>query len=590
MAELFGFSIQRSSKDKGSEKTFTSPAPDDGTVDISGGGFFGQILDQDGREKTELDLIKRYRDISQQSECDAAIEDIVNEGIVANQTDKPVEINLDNIPYSDKIKRKVRKEFEEVLRLLDFGIKGHDIFRRWYIDGRIFYHKVIDTKNPRKGVSELRWIDSTKIKKVREIQKEPDPKTAVDMIKKVDEYFVYNDKGIQQAGLGGTGANQGIKIAKDSITYVPSGLIDGNSGRVMSYLHKAIKPVNQLRMIEDALVIYRISRAPERRIFYIDVGNRPKVKAEQYLKDVMNRYRNKLVYDATTGEIRDDRNHMSMLEDFWLPRREGGRGTEITTLPGGSNLGEIDDIVYIQRKLYRSLNVPISRLESESGFSLGRSTEITRDELKFTKFVQRIRKKFTPLFTEVLKTQLLLKGIIAPDDWTEMQEHIQYDFLEDGHFAALKESELLEDRINQLGSIEPYIGTFFSKEYVLKKVLHMTDAEVQTMRDQIKTETEKDPMDGGIILPPGGDGIQRIPTGPDGMPIDPEMPADDRAKAALGLEPSMPSRTPTVKQPPPEGGAAASASDTPIPSGGEEEVEKDKSFIVRNGLKGGRKK
>ncbi len=583
MAELFGFSIQKSSQGKGGEKTFTTPTPDDGTIDVVGGGFFGQSLNTDGRERTEIQLIKRYRDISQQSECDAAIEDIVNEGIVANQTDVPVEINLDNIPYSDKIKRKVRTEFEEVLRLLEFGVKGHDIFRRWYVDGRIFYHKMIETKNPRKGISELRWIDPTRIKKVRELQKDLDKNSSVELIKKVDEYFVYNDKGIENAGLAGTGANQGVKIALDSITYVPSGLIDGNVGQVMSYLHKAIKPVNQLRMIEDALVIYRISRAPERRIFYIDVGNLPKVKAEQYLKDVMNRYRNKLVYDATTGEIRDDRNHMSMLEDFWLPRREGGRGTEITTLPGGSNLGEIDDITYFQRKLYRSLNVPISRLESEQGFSLGRSTEITRDELKFTKFVQRIRKKFTPLFTDILKTQLLLKGVIAPDDWDSMQEHIQYDFLEDGHFAALKESELLEDRVNQLGLVEPYIGTFFSKEYVLKKVLHMTDAEVQTMRDQIKSETEKDPMDGGIILPPGGDGIQRIPVGPDMMPIDPLMPADDRAKAALGLDPSAPSTTPTAPQPPE--GAAGSAADTPNPSGGE---EVDKSFLVKNGLKGKR--
>jgi len=589
MASLFGFSIQRSKKDKGSEVTFTTPDSDDGSVEISGGGFFGQILDTDGRERTELDLIKRYRNISQQSECDAAIEDIVNEGIVANQTDSAVQIDLERIPYQDKIKRKIRLEFDEVLRLLDFGIKGHDIFRRWYVDGRLYFHKVIDTKNPRKGITELRWIDAAKIKKVREIQKEPDQKSGIEMIKKIDEYFIYNDKGIQSAGLSGTGINQGIKIAVDSITYVPSGLIDGNSGRVMSYLQKAIKPVNQLRMIEDAIVIYRISRAPERRIFYIDVGNLPKIKAEQYLKDVMNRYRNKLVYDATTGEIRDDRNHMSMLEDFWLPRREGGRGTEITTLPGGSNLGEIDDIVYFQRKLYRSLNVPISRLEAESGFSLGRSTEITRDELKFTKFVQRIRKKFTPLFTDILRTQLLLKGIIAPEDWSKIQEHITYDFLEDGHFAALKESELLEDRINQLGSIEPYIGTFFSKEFVMKKVLHLTDAEIQTLRDQIKKEIDTDPLDGGIVLPPGGDGIQRIPVGPDGMPIDPEMPADDRAKAALGLDPSIPSVTPTAKQPPPEG-AAGSAADTPIPSGGEEEIDKDKSFIVRNGLKKGRKK
>jgi len=537
MAELFGFSIQRAKKDTGGELTFTTPDSDDGSIEVAGGGFFGQILDTDGRERTELDLIKRYRRISQQSECDAAIEDIINEGIVSNQTDSPVQIDLNTIPYPDKIKRKIRSEFDEVLRLLDFGIKGHDIFRRWYIDGRIYFHKIIDTKNPRKGITELRWVDAAKIKKVREVQKEPDQKTGVQMIKKVDEYFIYNDKGIDGAGFGGSGVNQGIKISIDSITYVPSGLLDGNSGQVMSYLHKAIKPVNQLSMLEDAIVIYRISRAPERRIFYIDVGNLPKIKAEQYLKDVMNRYRNKLVYDATTGEIRDDRNHMSMLEDFWLPRREGGRGTEIATLPGGSNLGEIDDIVYFQRKLYRSLNVPISRLESESGFSLGRSTEITRDELKFTKFVQRIRKKFTPLFTDILKTQLLLKGIIASEDWPKIQEHITYDFLEDGHFAALKESELLEDRINQLGSVEPYIGTFFSKEFVMKKVLHLTDTEIQTLRDQIKKEVKTDPMDGGIILPPGGDGIQRIPVDPMGMPIDPEMPADDRAKMALGIAP-----------------------------------------------------
>ena len=546
MAELFGFNIQRSKKDKGSEVTFTTPDSDDGSIEISGGSFFGQILDTDGRERSELDLIRRYRRISQQSECDAAIEDIINEGIVANQTDSAVQIDLERIPYPDKIKRKIRSEFDEVLRLLDFGIKGHDIFRRWYIDGRIYFHKVIDTKNPRKGITELRWIDAIKIKKVREIQKETDSKTAIDMIKKIDEYFIYNDKGIESAGLSGTGVNQGIKIAVDSITYVPSGLLDGNTGQVMSHLHKAIKPVNQLRMIEDAIVIYRISRAPERRIFYIDVGNLPKIKAEQYLKDVMNRYRNKLVYDATTGEIRDDRNHMSMLEDFWLPRREGGRGTEISTLPGGSNLGEIDDIVYFQRKLYRSLNVPISRLEAESGFSLGRSTEITRDELKFTKFVQRIRKKFTPLFTDILKTQLILKGIIAPEDWQKIQEHITYDFLQDGHFAALKESELLEDRINQLGSIEPYIGTFFSKEFVMKKVLHLTDTEIQTLRDQIKKEIDTDPLDGGIVLPPGGDGIKRIPTDQAGMPIDPEMPADDRARMAVGMPPEG------EEQPPPE--------------------------------------
>ena len=564
MAELFGFNIQRSNRDKGGERTFSTPTPDDGTIDVAGGGFFGQILDTDGRERSDLDLIRRYRDIAQQAECDTAIEDIVNEGIVSNQNDQAIEISLDRLPYPDKIKRKIRAEFDEVLRLLNFERKGHEVFRRWYVDGRIFYHKIIDTKNPRRGITELRYIDSTKIKKVREVKKDLDRKSGVEMTEKIDEYFVYNEKGLGAAGMGGT--NQGLKISADSITYVPSGLIDGNSGRVVSYLHKAIKPVNQLRMIEDALVIYRISRAPERRIFYIDVGNLPKVKAEQYLKDVMNRYRNKLVYDATTGEIRDDRNHMSMLEDFWLPRREGGRGTEISTLPGGSNLGEIDDIVYFQRKLYRSLNVPISRLESEQGFSLGRSTEITRDELKFTKFVQRIRKKFSPLFTDVLKTQLLLKGIIAPEDWPEIQEHIQYDFLADGHFAELKDAELLENRLNQLQTVEAYIGTFFSKEYVLKKVLRMNDTEIQEMRDQIKKEIETDPLDGGIVVPDGGDGIQRIPTGPGDEPIDPTMSAADRVKMSVaGVDPDAP---PEGEEPPEE-----------------EPVEDDKEFHVKKGRK-----
>ena len=522
MAELFGFTIQKAQKDLGPRgKTFTDPTPDDGAIEIAGGGFFSSVLDTDGRERNDLDLIRRYRDISMQSECDAAIEDIVNEGIISNLNDIPVNIDLTNLPYSDKIKKRIRTEFMEVLRLLNFNEKGHDIFRRWYIDGRMFYHKVIDNKDPQKGLTNLRFIDPSKIRKVRETKKDPDPSiNGIEMVTKVDEYFIYSDKGF--ASTGAQGNDQGIKISADSIVYVPSGLLDNNSGRVISYLHKAIKPVNQLRMIEDAIVIYRISRAPERRIFYIDVGNLPKVKAEQYLKDVMNRYRNKLVYDATTGEIRDDRNHMSMLEDFWLPRREGGRGTEITTLPGGSNLGEIDDIVYFQRKLYRSLNVPISRLEAENGFSMGRASEITRDELKFTKFVQRIRKKFTPLFTDLLKTNLLLKGIISPEDWPRMQEHIQYDFMEDGHFAELKDAELLNDRIQTLDGIQSYIGTFFSKEYVLKKVLNMTDAEVQEMRTQIAKELETDPLDGGITVPDGGDGVTRYPQDAAGGIVTPE--------------------------------------------------------------------
>jgi hypothetical protein len=524
MAELFGFRIERPKKAEGSVPSFTTPTADDGTLDIAGGGFFGQILDTDGREKTDLDLIRRYRDIAQQPECDTAIEDIINEGIVSNEDDQAVQITLDRLPYPDKIKRIIRKEFSEVLRLLHFEQKGHDIFRRWYVDGRLFYHKIIDNKNPKQGIIELRYIDPTKIRKVRQVKKAKSTATGVDMIDAVDEYFLYNEKGLSSAGTGGGGS--GLKIAPDAISYAPSGSVDGNSGRVLSYLHKAIKPVNQLRMIEDALVIYRISRAPERRIFYIDVGNLPKIKAEQYLKDVMNRYRNKLVYDASTGEIRDDRNHMSMLEDFWLPRREGGRGTEITTLPGGSNLGEIDDITYFQKKLYKSLNVPISRMDSEAGFSLGRASEITRDELKFSKFVQRIRKKFVPLFTDILKTQLLLKGVIAPEDWDMMQEHIQYDFLQDGHFAELKDAELLNDRIQTLDSIQSYIGTFFSKEYVLKKVLRMNDAEIAEMNDQIKKELTVDPLDGGISIPDGGDGITRYPQDGSGGVIAPEQMPD----------------------------------------------------------------
>jgi len=517
MAELFGFTINRVKKDTGGEQVFTTPTPDDGAIDIAGGGFFGQILDTDGREKTELDLIRRYRDIAQQPECDSAVEDIINEAISYDEVSLPVTLRTDRMPYPEKIKRAIRKEFEEVLSLLDFEEKGQDIMRRWYVDGRIFYHKVIDSKNPRRGIVDLRYIDPTKIKKARQVKKDKDAKTGVDMIKKVDEYYIYNEKGLFSAGYGG--ANQGIKIAADAIAYCPSGVIDQNGGKVLSYLHKAIKPVNQLRMIEDALVIYRISRAPERRIFYIDVGNLPKIKAEQYLKDVMNRYRNKLVYDASTGEIRDDRNQMSMLEDFWLPRREGGRGTEIDTLSGGANLGEIEDIEYFRQKLYRSLNVPISRLEAENNFSLGRTTEITRDELKFTKFIQKIRKKFTHLFSDILKTQLVLKGIVSLEDWDVMKEHIQYDFLKDGHFAELKEAELLRDRIDALDSIQSYIGTFFSKEYVLKNILRMNDSQIDDMRDQIAREMDMDPMDGGISIPKGGDGVTRYPSDGSGAPI-----------------------------------------------------------------------
>ena len=496
MAEFFGFEIKRKEKELGA---VTPPATDDGTYDISGGGFYSTILDTDGRSRTEDDLIRRYRDIAIQPECDSAIEDIVSEAIASDERDMCVSIALDNLQVSATIKKRIKEEFERILQLLDFNNKAHDIFRRWYVDGRIFYHKVIDSQNPRKGIQQLRYIDPRKIKKVREV--ETNRKGQVDVVKKFKEFYIYNQHGHQV-----NNTSTGVKLTFDSIAYCPSGLIDMHKGTVLSYLNKAIKPVNQLRMIEDSVVIYRISRAPERRIFYIDVGNLPKIKAEQYLKDVMNRYRNKLVYDASTGEIRDDRNHMSMLEDFWLPRREGGRGTEITTLPGGANLGEIDDITYFQRKLYRSLNVPISRLEAEQNFSLGRSTEITRDELKFTKFVGKLRKKFSVIFNDLLRTQLILTGVIAEEEWKQMSEHIQFDFLQDNNFTELKNAELLKERLEMLSQVENYVGTYFSKEWVKKNVLHLTDDEISEMQKQMDSEGDDNGEDGDNNFEQKGDG------------------------------------------------------------------------------------
>ena len=496
MAEFFGFEIKRKEKELGA---VTPPATDDGTYDISGGGFYSTILDTDGRSRTEDDLIRRYRDIAIQPECDSAIEDIVSEAIASDERDMCVSVVLDNLQVSATIKKRIKEEFERILQLLDFNNKAHDIFRRWYVDGRIFYHKVIDSQNPRKGIQQLRYIDPRKIKKVREVQ--TGKRGQVDVVKKFKEFYIYNQHGHQV-----NNTSTGVKLTFDSIAYCPSGLIDMHKGTVLSYLNKAIKPVNQLRMIEDSVVIYRISRAPERRIFYIDVGNLPKIKAEQYLKDVMNRYRNKLVYDASTGEIRDDRNHMSMLEDFWLPRREGGRGTEITTLPGGANLGEIDDITYFQRKLYRSLNVPISRLEAEQNFSLGRSTEITRDELKFTKFVGKLRKKFSVIFNDLLKTQLILTGVIAEEEWKSMSEHIQFDFLQDNNFTELKNAELLKERLEMLSQVENYVGTYFSKEWIKKNVLHLTDDEISEMQKQMDSEGDDNGEDGDNNFEQKGDG------------------------------------------------------------------------------------
>ena len=449
MAEIFGFEIKR--KDlKPNSQQFTAPTADDGTQTIMGGGHFGTYLDIEGKVYNESDLIRRYREIAMHPECDMAIEDIINESVVVDDNQEVVRLNLNKVPFSTSLKKSISSEFKNILSLLEFEQKGHDIFRRWYVDGRIVYHKLIDPKNVKNGITELRYIDPRKIKKVRAPKQKPGNEFAPNDPKKpqaveFDEFFIYNEKGVQPAAS----ATTGLKIAKDSIAFCPSGLVDQQKNLVLSYLHKAIKPVNQLRMIEDSVVIYRISRAPERRIFYIDVGNLPKVKAEQYLKDVMNRYRNKLVYDASTGEIRDDRQYMSMLEDFWLPRREGGRGTEITTLPGGSNLGEIDDIKYFQKKLFQSLNVPYSRLDSEAsgGLQLGRSTEVSRDEIKFTKFVSRLRNRFNSLFHDLLKTQLILKGIITIEDWDNtLSQTIKYDYVSDGYFAEIKESEMFNQK------------------------------------------------------------------------------------------------------------------------------------------------
>jgi len=488
MANLLGFQITRNNTDLGkpaeAKQAFTVSSPDDGTTTISAGGHFGQYMDMEVTAKNDIDLIKRYREIAQHPECDMAIEDIINEVIVSDERDASVSVSLDKLMISDNIKMKVRDEFDEVLRLLNFDEKGHDIFRRWYVDGRIYFHKVIDPKSPRKGLTEIRYIDPRKIKKVREVTKKRDTQgKGVEMIEATAEWFVYNEKGISAANT-----NSGLKIAPDSITYVTSGVIDQTKNMVMGHLHKAIKPTNQLRMIEDAVVIYRIVRAPERRIFYVDVGNLPKVKAESYLRDVMARYRNKLVYDASTGEVRDDRKHMSMLEDFWLPRREGAKGTEVQTLSGGQNLGEISDVEYFQKKLYQSLNVPMSRLDADNGFNMGRAAEITRDELKFTKFVQRLRKRFTQVFNDILKTQLVLKGIITIEDWVNIKEHIQYSFLKDGYFAELKNAEILRERLSLAQEVSPYVGKYYSVEYVRKNILQQSDEDIIEIDRQIAGE------------------------------------------------------------------------------------------------------
>ena len=545
MARLFGFSIDDNEPLSPSTVSPVPPNNEDGTDHYLSSGFFGSYVDIEGVYRTEFDLIKRYREMALHPECDSAIEDIVNEAIVSDTNDTPIEIELSNLNASDGIKTKIRQEFKYILSLLDFDKKSHEIYRNWYIDGRLYYHKVIDFKNPHEGIQELRYIDPMKMRYVRQQKKSEKDNYRLSNINsdnpmdfefpKIEEYFVYSPKLTYPTGNPSSmGGSQGIKMSKDSITYCTSGLVDRNKGSTLSYLHKAIKSLNQLRMIEDSLVIYRLSRAPERRIFYIDVGNLPKVKAEQYLRDVMMRYRNKLVYDASTGEIRDDKKFMAMLEDFWLPRREGGRGTEISTLPGGQNLGEITDIEYFKKKLYRSLNVPPSRMDGEGGFNLGRSSEILRDEVKFSKFVARLRKRFSYMFHDMLKTQLILKNIITPQDWDTMEEHIQYDFLYDNHFAELKDAELLNERLNMVQVAEPYVGKYFSQDYLRRKILRQTDEEI-IEQDKIMKKEIKD----GIIPDPN------MPIDPNtGMPLGPETAGMD-----LGQPVMEPEINPSITEP-----------------------------------------
>ena len=539
--KLFGFEISRKKDDQQNnqqeptQKTFALPQSDDGAVTIQSGAYYGTYVDLDGVVRNEIELVTRYREMSMQPELETAIDEIVNDSIVADDAGNSIEVNtddLDDLNVSEDVKEKIRNEFENILRLLNFGNMGHDIFRRWYIDGRLFYHLVVDEKNMAAGVQELRYIDPRRIRKIREIQKTKDTQTGMEIIKTTKEYYLYNERGVI-----GAHSNLGTKIAVDSVVNVNSGLMDAKRAMVLSYLHKAIKPLNQLRMIEDATVIYRLSRAPERRIFYIDVGNMPTIKAEQYLRDIMVKYRNKLVYDSTTGEIRDDRKHLSMLEDFWLPRREGGKGTEITTLPGGQNLGELEDVKYFEKKLYKSLGVPISRLEPQQGFSLGRSTEITRDELKFNKFIMRLRNKFSTLFDDILRVQLVLKKVCTEEEWRHFKEKIWYDFKKDNNFTELKETELLNNRIATLQLVDPYVGRYYSAEWVRKHVLQQTEEDIQEIDGQIQNEQAKAaanaPVDPNTGQP---------------MPIDPKtgQPMPSAPPASNQQQPGMPQVDPNT--------------------------------------------
>ena len=485
---IFGFNITREQPPK-TEKSFVAPSDEGGVESIRAGGYYGTYLDLEGVANNEAELIKRYRDISLMADVDTAIQDIIDDAIANLDDEDPVTLDTDRLKVSDAVKKQIQDEFENIVELLDFKNRSQDYFRRWYIDGRLYFHKVIDTENPRKGIRDIRYIDPRKITKVKEVHKEKNEQ-GVQFIKSVEEFFIFNEKGLSQkaAQYKAPANDNALKITKDAITYCPSGLVDQDKNIALSYLHKAIRPANQLRMMENAVVIYRITRAPERRIFYVDVGNLPTNKAEQYLKDIMDRYRNKLVYDANSGEIRDDKKFMSMLEDFWLPRREGSSGTSIDTLPAGQNLGQIEDVEYFQKKLYQSLNVPVSRLQQQAGLNFGRSAEINRDELKFTKFVSRLRRKFGVMFDDLLKTQLLLKNIITEEDWTDIKDDLLYKFAQDAYYTESKNQEILRSRVEVLNGMASYIGTLFSKSYVQREVLMLTDEEIEQIENDLKLE------------------------------------------------------------------------------------------------------
>ena len=525
---LFGFTISRKEDDVQSvQQSFTPPVNDDGALTITSAAYYGTYVDLDGSAKNEIELIGRYREMAMQPEIESAIDDIINEAICQDDDGKNIRMILDELKQPDKIKKSLQTEFNTVLRLLNYNQMAQDVFRRYYVDGRLYYHIIVDREAPTEGIKELRYIDPRKIRKVREVKKSKDERTGVEVANVINEYYIFNDKVI--SGSSSNFGPVGVRITTDSIINVVSGLMDSRRAVVLSYLHKAIKPLNQLRMIEDATVIYRISRAPERRIFYIDVGNLPKLKAEQYLRDIMVKYKNKLVYDAVTGEVRDDRKFLSMMEDFWLPRREGGKGTEITTLPGGQNLGELEDVKYFEKKLYKALSVPVSRLNPESsGFSLGRTNEITRDELKFAKFVDRLRNKFSNLFDQAMRVQVVLKGICTEEEWDIMKENIYYDFIKDNNFTELKDAELMTNRLSLLQTIDPYTGRYFSQLWIQRNVLRLSDDQIEEMDKEIGMEKEQ-----GLGLPVGvmNDVSQQQMMSQ--VPAQPQNPIDQKHEIAM---------------------------------------------------------